>query len=83
MYYSATDAANLTLDVEPDIRNHRLSTNDLFIKDAFLVFRAICKLTMKPVTSERYDFCYYCRFINLSPKIVNAISSHTPCVQSF
>jgi hypothetical protein len=31
-----------------------LSTNDLFIKDAFLVFRALCKLTMKPLTSERY-----------------------------
>ena len=31
----------------------RLSTNDLFIKDAFLVFRALCKLTMKPLNSER------------------------------
>ncbi|KAH9844154.1 uncharacterized protein C8Q71DRAFT_819716 [Rhodofomes roseus] len=30
----------------------RLSTNDLFIKDAFLVFRALCKLTMKPLNSE-------------------------------
>ena len=30
-----------------------LSTNDLFIKDAFLVFRALCKLTMKPLNSER------------------------------
>ncbi|KAI0774114.1 Sec7-domain-containing protein [Fomes fomentarius] len=33
--------------------SHRqLSTNDLFIKDAFLVFRALCKLTMKPLNSE-------------------------------
>ena len=31
-----------------------LSTNDLFIKDAFLVFRALSKLTMKPLNSERY-----------------------------
>ncbi|KAI0711073.1 hypothetical protein C8T65DRAFT_648070 [Cerioporus squamosus] len=33
--------------------SHRqLTTNDLFIKDAFLVFRALCKLTMKPLNSE-------------------------------
>ncbi|RPD67347.1 hypothetical protein L226DRAFT_452320 [Lentinus tigrinus ALCF2SS1-7] len=32
--------------------HHQLSTNDLFIKDAFLVFRALCKLTMKPLNSE-------------------------------
>lgn len=31
-----------------------MSTNDLFIKDAFLVFRALCKLTMKPLNAERY-----------------------------
>lgn len=30
-----------------------MSTNDLFIKDAFLVFRALCKLTMKPLNAER------------------------------
>lgn len=30
-----------------------MSTNDLFIKDAFLVFRALCKLTMKPLNQER------------------------------
>ena len=30
-----------------------MSTNDLFIKDAFLVFRALCKLTMKPLNPER------------------------------
>lgn len=32
---------------------HELTTNDLFIKDSFLVFRALCKLTMKPVATER------------------------------
>lgn len=32
---------------------HRpLSTKDLLIKDAFLVFRAMCKLTMKPLNTE-------------------------------
>jgi brefeldin A-inhibited guanine nucleotide-exchange protein len=30
-----------------------LSVDDLFIKDAFLVFRALCKLTMKPLNTER------------------------------
>ena len=30
-----------------------LTTNDLFIKDAFLVFRALCKLTMKSLNPER------------------------------
>ncbi|KAF8742029.1 hypothetical protein RHS02_04049, partial [Rhizoctonia solani] len=29
-----------------------ISNNDLFIKDAFLVFRALCKLTMKPLGSD-------------------------------
>ncbi|KAH7916093.1 Sec7-domain-containing protein [Hygrophoropsis aurantiaca] len=32
---------------------HReLTAQDLFIKDAFLVFRALCKLTMKPLNTE-------------------------------
>ena len=30
-----------------------VSANDLFIKDAFLVFRALCKLSMKPLGVER------------------------------
>ncbi|TFY56254.1 hypothetical protein EVG20_g9000 [Dentipellis fragilis] len=29
-----------------------LTTNDLFLKDAFLVLRAMCKLTMKPLNTE-------------------------------
>ncbi|KAF8604941.1 hypothetical protein BDV93DRAFT_605460 [Ceratobasidium sp. AG-I] len=29
-----------------------ITNNDLFIKDAFLVFRALCKLTMKPLGSD-------------------------------
>lgn len=32
---------------------HRvLTTHDMFVKDAFLVFRSLCKLTMKPLNSE-------------------------------
>ncbi|KAF9058169.1 hypothetical protein BJ165DRAFT_1334026 [Panaeolus papilionaceus] len=31
---------------------HRLTLQDLFVKDAFLVFRALCKLTMKPLNTE-------------------------------
>lgn len=30
-----------------------ISTAELFVKDAFLVFRALCKLTMKPLLTER------------------------------
>lgn len=37
-----------------------LSTNDLFLKDAFLVFRAMCKLTMKPLNTERYAHDFLC-----------------------
>ena len=29
--------------------------HDLFLKDAFLVFRAMCKLTMKPLSTERSE----------------------------
>ncbi|CCA66641.1 probable SEC7-component of non-clathrin vesicle coat [Serendipita indica DSM 11827] len=32
--------------------SHTFTTRDLFIKDAFLVFRALCKLTMKPLPPE-------------------------------
>lgn len=33
--------------------HYHLTQNDMFIKDAFLVFRALCKLTMKPLNNER------------------------------
>ncbi|KAJ7781264.1 hypothetical protein B0H16DRAFT_1497677 [Mycena metata] len=35
-----------------DADHGELTINDLFIKDAFLVFRALCKLTMKPLNNE-------------------------------
>ncbi|KAF9481962.1 hypothetical protein BDN70DRAFT_875585 [Pholiota conissans] len=31
---------------------HTMTLDDLFVKDAFLVFRALCKLTMKPLNTE-------------------------------
>ena len=31
-----------------------MTINDLFLKDAFLVFRSMCKLTMKPLNTERF-----------------------------
>jgi brefeldin A-inhibited guanine nucleotide-exchange protein len=50
------EAANLH-DAAPE-KDHsemtkELTDNDLFVKDAFLVFRALCKLTMKPLNNER------------------------------
>ncbi|KAF8558936.1 Sec7-domain-containing protein [Imleria badia] len=44
----------LSLDARTEsIHAHaELSTQDLFIKDAFLVLRALCKLTMKPLNTE-------------------------------
>jgi len=60
------------LDALPEVEHggHRqLTANDLFIKDAFLVFRALCKLTMKPLNNERYVsspfFAHHClTFLN-------------------
>ncbi|KAN0116045.1 hypothetical protein V8E52_006351 [Russula decolorans] len=40
------------LSVNGSSHHRPLSTNDLLIKDAFLVFRAMCKLTMKPLNTE-------------------------------
>ena len=40
-------------DEHDGVHHKEMSTNDLFIKDAFLVFRALCKLTMKPLNQER------------------------------
>ncbi|KAF8913871.1 hypothetical protein CPB84DRAFT_1669746 [Gymnopilus junonius] len=58
----ADEESSLTLHgpKSPDFRSdheagpgaHQLSLDDLFVKDAFLVFRALCKLTMKPLNAE-------------------------------
>ncbi|KAF9782748.1 sec7 guanine nucleotide exchange factor [Thelephora terrestris] len=70
------------VDVPPP---HELTTNDLFIKDSFLVFRALCKLTMKPVTteSERDLKSHAMRSKLLSLHLVLTIlSSHMPLIVS-
>lgn len=36
-----------------DALGRPIPTEDLFVKDAFLVFRALCKLSMKPLVTER------------------------------
>jgi brefeldin A-inhibited guanine nucleotide-exchange protein len=47
--------ASNPLDALPEMEHtHELTSNDLFVKDAFLVFRALCKLTMKPLNNERF-----------------------------
>jgi len=47
--------ANNYLDTAIEVE-HGMTTHDLFIKDAFLVFRALCKLTMKALNNERLGF---------------------------
>ncbi|CAL1701031.1 unnamed protein product [Somion occarium] len=50
---SEAGASDMLHDDEHEHETLReMSTNDLFIKDAFLVFRALCKLTMKPLNQE-------------------------------
>ena len=36
-----------------DMMGRPIPTEELFVKDAFLVFRALCKLSMKPLVTER------------------------------
>jgi brefeldin A-inhibited guanine nucleotide-exchange protein len=36
-----------------DAMGRPIPTEELFVKDAFLVFRALCKLSMKPLVTER------------------------------
>jgi brefeldin A-inhibited guanine nucleotide-exchange protein len=36
-----------------DSMGRPIPTEELFVKDAFLVFRALCKLSMKPLLTER------------------------------
>ena len=50
---ASTSAPSDSLADDEALPTFEMSTNDLFIKDAFLVFRALCKLTMKPLNQER------------------------------
>jgi brefeldin A-inhibited guanine nucleotide-exchange protein len=70
------------IDAVPEVE-HGMTTHDLFIKDAFLVFRALCKLTMKALNNERSAFF----FMPTSPVLnhvttVSAISNRTLCAPS-
>lgn len=51
---SETVGSEIPEDDDNEHLGRRLSTPDLFVKDAFLVFRALSKLTMKPLNTERY-----------------------------
>lgn len=50
---SETAASETLAEEDAELPTRPLSTQELFIKDAFLVFRALCKLTMKPLNTER------------------------------
>ncbi|KZT57923.1 hypothetical protein CALCODRAFT_517135 [Calocera cornea HHB12733] len=67
-------------DLQTVLPRH-VTTNDLFIKDAFLVFRALCKLTMKSLgtDSERDMKSHAMRSKLLSLHLVLTIlSAHMP-----
>ncbi|EKM59125.1 uncharacterized protein PHACADRAFT_113382 [Phanerochaete carnosa HHB-10118-sp] len=73
------------IDEEHEAFSVEMSTNDLFIKDAFLVFRALCKLTMKPLNpeSERDLKSHAMRSKLLSLHLVLTIlNNHMPLVVS-
>ncbi|KDQ64470.1 hypothetical protein JAAARDRAFT_28101 [Jaapia argillacea MUCL 33604] len=62
-----------------------MTTEDMFIKDAFLVFRALCKLTMKPLNteSERDLKSHAMRSKLLSLHLVlTVLNSHMPLLVS-
>lgn len=71
------------IDALPEVE-HGMTTHDLFIKDAFLVFRALCKLTMKALNNERLVLCSTSAF-PASDKVITAsvISSRMLCVLSY
>lgn len=47
------DAAGEQGDEGLDSMGRPIPTEELFVKDAFLVFRALCKLSMKPLVTEK------------------------------
>jgi brefeldin A-inhibited guanine nucleotide-exchange protein len=49
-------------EAEHPSQGGRLNTNDLFVKDAFLVLRALCKLTMKSLNTERQIYFFFLLF---------------------
>ena len=61
---------------ESEYNSHQLTLDDLFVKDAFLVFRALCKLTMKPLNSERYVSCHLNSLLLISLFSERDLKSH-------
>jgi brefeldin A-inhibited guanine nucleotide-exchange protein len=49
----ASQELNPDLQIQDDSPSRGLTLDQLYVKDAFLVLRALCKLTMKPLLSER------------------------------
>jgi len=45
---------NIDAISEHDQSSRFMTLRDMFVKDAFLVFRSLCKLTMKPLNTERF-----------------------------
>ena len=44
---------NLDEEGNLDALGRPIPVEDLFVKDAFLVFRALCKLSMKPLVTDK------------------------------
>jgi brefeldin A-inhibited guanine nucleotide-exchange protein len=71
--------------VDQNHGDHKLTQRDLFVKDAYLVFRALCKLTMKPLNTDRSVSVGFDGII-VSQKhchLVSVIQNHIQCGQSY
>ncbi|KIL70092.1 hypothetical protein M378DRAFT_156145 [Amanita muscaria Koide BX008] len=80
-YQSQTNLNNIDVTSEYSQPVHHMSLRDMFVKDAFLVFRALCKLTMKPLNteSERDPKSHAMRSKLLSLHLVlTVLNSHMP-----
>ncbi|KAJ3508228.1 hypothetical protein NLJ89_g5873 [Agrocybe chaxingu] len=77
--FEATNPLDSLQEISHDV--HQLTLDDLFVKDAFLVFRALCKLSMKPLNteSERDLKSHSMRSKLLSLQLVlTVLNSHMP-----
>jgi brefeldin A-inhibited guanine nucleotide-exchange protein len=69
------------LDTERVVRD--LTPRDMFIKDAYLVFRALCKLSMKPLITERYFFLHFFLSSHLVSEPASETSNLRACGQNY
>ncbi|KAF8639703.1 hypothetical protein AX17_000965 [Amanita inopinata Kibby_2008] len=80
-HQSQINLNNVDAESDHDPVGHQMTLRDMFIKDAFLVFRALCKLTMKPLNteSERDPKSHAMRSKLLSLHLVlTVLNSHMP-----